>query len=363
MKIVIIGLSVTSSWGNGHAVTYRSLMAELLRRGHQVLFLERDVPWYSEHRDLTGTLSTCVALYKDLEELQRLHNSEVRDAACVIVGSYVPEGLVIGEWVRSITEGIAAFYDIDTPVTIANIELESCDYLDLASISRYDAYLSFTGGPLLHRIESEFGSPMARPLYCSVEPETYYPDEKTARWDLGYVGTYSDDRQPALDSLLLEAARRWPEGRFVVAGSQYPQTIAWPVNVGRILHLPPPAHVRFYNAQKFTLNLTRENMVKAGYSPSIRLFEGAACATPIITDYWQGLETFFRIGEEILTAVDTEDVLRLLRNTPESRLLEIGQNARRRVLAEHTPQHRVDALERYIEEAAMKRRLSKRRSA
>jgi spore maturation protein CgeB len=363
LKIVIIGLSITSSWGNGHAVTYRSLVAELTRRGHRVLFLERDVPWYAQHRDLTGEASASIALYSDLEELQQSYAAEVRDAACVIVGSYVPEGIAVGEWVRNIAEGVTAFYDIDTPVTISHVELDNCDYLDRTSIPSYDLYLSFTGGPLLSRIESEFGSPMTRPLYCSVEPEAYFPEDKQTRWDLGYLGTYSEDRQPALNSMLLEAARRWPAGRFVVAGSQYPQSVGWPVNVGQILHLPPPAHVRFYNAQRFTLNITRADMVRAGYSPSIRLFEAAACATPVITDYWQGLESFFKIGEEILTASGTEDILRTLWNVPESRRLEIGQNARRRVLSEHTPAHRVDALEEYIAEAATKRRLSRRRTA
>ena len=51
MNIVIIGLSITSSWGNGHATTYRSLIKGLRKRGHKVHFLERDVPWYANQRD------------------------------------------------------------------------------------------------------------------------------------------------------------------------------------------------------------------------------------------------------------------------------------------------------------------------
>ena len=354
MKIVILGLSITSSWGNGHATTYRGLVRELVERGHDLLFLERDVPWYAGNRDLPEPPYGRTRLYRSLKELKARHASRVRDADMVVVGSYVPEGVAVGEWVVEQARGVKAFYDIDTPVTLAKLERGDMEYLSPALIPRYDLYLSFTGGPTLRRIERKYGSPMARPLYCSVDPTLYYPDRSARpgeyRWDLGYLGTYSDDRQPPLERLMLDAAREWKDGRFVVAGPQYPRTIDWPENTKRIEHLPPARHRGFYNRQRFTLNITRADMIRAGYSPSVRLFEAAACATPIISDYWKGLDTFFRFDEEILVSRSPEDTLGYLLDLPDEVRRAIGARARERVLSEHTAAHRAAELEAYAGE-------------
>ncbi|MFB1481130.1 glycosyltransferase [Corallococcus sp. RDP092CA] len=198
----------------------------------------------------------------------------------------------------------------------------------------------------------ELGSPAARPLYCGCDPELYGPRAGTARWDLGYLGTYSHDRQPVLERLMLDAARRWPEGRFVVAGPQYPGDLAWPRNVERVQHLAPPEHAAFYTAQRFTLNVTRADMVRAGHSPSVRLFEAAACGVPVISDAWEGLDTFFTPGVELLVSHDAAETLRYLRELPEAEREAVGQRARARVLAEHTAAHRARTLEHYAREAA-----------
>ncbi len=347
LDVVILGLSITSSWGNGHATTYRGLVRELAARGHRILFLERDAPWYAENRDLPEPPYGRTVLYGSFEELQDRFTREVRNADFVMVGSYVPEGVAVGEWVTRTAGGATAFYDIDTPVTLAKLARGDYEYLTPELIPLYGAYFSFTGGPTLRRLERHYGSPMARPLYCSVDPALYRPEEIEPRWDLGYMGTYSDDRQPALDRLLLEPARRWSRGRFVVAGPQYPKEIRWPKNVKRTEHLEPKKHSRFYNQQRFTLNITRADMIAAGFSPSVRLFEAAACATPIISDTWAGLETFFAIGEEILTARSAGEVLQYLREIPERERRALGERARTRVLAEHTAAHRAEELEGY----------------
>ncbi len=271
----------------------------------------------------------------------------MQEADLVVVGSYVPEGVEVGRWVQQTAQGVKAFYDIDTPVTLAKLARGDTEYLDPAQIARYDLYLSFTGGPTLDRLEREYSSPKARPLYCSFDSELYFPEDVVVRWDLGYMGTYSDDRQPPLERLMLEPARCWPEGRFVVAGPQYPASIAWPANVERIEHLPPAEHRRFYCAQRFTLNITRPDMVRAGYSPSVRLFEAAACGVPIISDAWEGLETVLTPGEEILVAASPEDTLRYCREIADSERRQIAGSARARVLAEHTAAHRAAELEGY----------------
>lgn len=347
LRIVILGLSITSSWGNGHATTYRGLVRELTARGHHILFLERDVPWYASNRDLARPPHGRTALYRDLAELKRRFAAEVGEADLVIVGSYVPEGAQVGEWVTRTAHGLTAFYDIDTPVTLAKLARGEVEYITHRLIREYQLYLSFTGGPTLERLEQEYGASMARALYCSVDPALYYPEEVSARWDLGYMGTYSDDRQPALTRLLLGPARGWPEGRFVVAGPQYPRTVRWPRNVRRIQHLPPKRHRSFYNAQHFTLNLTRADMVTAGFSPSVRLFEAAACGTPIISDHWDGIDSLFEPDREILIARSSQKVLEWVRDLPESERHEVGRRARARVLAQHTASHRAAELEGY----------------
>ena len=350
LDIVILGLSITSSWGNGHATTFRALMRALSARGHNVCFLERDMPWYAENRDLPNPPYGLTQLYKSVAELKRRFARKVTDADLCIVGSYVPDGVEIGEWVIRTCRGVKAFYDIDTPVTLAKLNDGDAEYLTPQLVCLYDLYLSFTGGPVLRKIERELGSPMARALYCSVDPKVYFAEPCKAKWDLGYMGTYSVDRQPSLEKLLIEPARCARKLKTVVAGPMYPDEISWPRNVERIEHLAPAAHRRFYNSQRFTLNLTRADMRAAGYSPSVRLFEAAACATPIISDYWPGLETFFELDREILTASSADEVLRYLSEISETDRRAIGERARKRVLAEHTAERRAIELEEYVAE-------------
>ena len=350
LRIVIIGLSITSSWGNGHATTYRGLVRELVRRGHDVLFLEHDKPWYAENRDCPNPPFGRTELYASVADLRSRFVADVRDADAVIVGSYVPEGVTVGEWATRTARGVKAFYDIDTPVTLAKLEREDYEYLAPHLIPRYDLYLSFTGGPTLARLEKQFHSPRAVPLYCSVDPDLYFPERHKRKWDLGYLGTYSDDRQPPLERLMLDAARRWPQGKFVVAGPQYPESIRWPANVERIHHLPPAEHRNFYNEQAFALNITRADMVRAGYSPSVRLFEAAACAVPIISDRWEGIETIFEPDEEIFLADTAAGVLRLLRELPDEERRAAGQRGRDKILTKHTAAHRAAELEQYVRE-------------
>lgn len=361
MKFVILGLSITSSWGNGHATTYRGLVRGLAERGHEILFLERDVPWYADNRDYPKSRYCRIGLYKDLNQLHTQFADYVRKADVVIVGSYVPDGIAVGQWAIETARGLTAFYDIDTPVTLAKLDRNECDYLSPELIARYQLYLSFTGGPTLQHIENHYRSPMARALYCSVDPKLYFPENRKNKWVLGYLGTYSQDRQSGLRELLLKPARKMPWQRFIVAGPQYPRTIRWPKNVERITHLPPNLHRAFYNEQEFTLNITRDDMKQAGYSPSVRLFEAAACGTPIISDYWPGLETLLEPNKEILISNSAQDTVHYLTEiTPQTRAA-MGARARERILAEHTASHRAAELEEYA--AKLLGKISKRRRA
>ncbi len=355
LSIVFIGLSITSSWGNGHATTYRALVRELDAAGHRVTFLERDVPWYAANRDMPHPPWCVTHLYPSLDALKQ-HAATVARADLVVVGSYVPDGVEVCRWAQQTARGVVAFYDIDTPVTLAKLARGDFEYLAPEVMPGFDLYLSFTGGPTLRRIEDEYGVPLARALYCSVDPALYYPEDAAERWGLGYLGTYSDDRQPTLDRLLLEPARQAPDSRFVVAGPQYPGDIAWPANVERIEHCPPADHRGFYNAQRFTLNVTRADMIRAGWSPSVRLFEAAACGTPIVSDRWEGLDALFEPGREIIIAERPEEVARLLTDMPAEAARDMGERARRKVLAAHTAAHRAGELVAAWEEAAEARK-------
>ncbi|RHW17550.1 glycosyltransferase [Sphingomonas gilva] len=346
MKLVVLGLSLSSSWGNGHATTWRALLKAFARRGHDVLFLERTARWYADHRDLADPDYCRLAFYDDPAELEGWAD-EIGSAEAVIVGSYVPDGIAVGRWVQRHARGVAAFYDIDTPVTLARLAADDCAYLDRPLVRGYDLYLSFTGGPTLERLERAFGAPRARALYCSVDPDIYRPLPAPRRWDLSYLGTYSADRQPTLDRLLIDVARRLPERRFAVAGPQYPADIAWPDNVERIDHLPPAGHPAFYSASRFTLNVTRADMIAAGWSPSVRLFEAAACGTPIISDRWPGIEDLFAPGREIILADGGDAVVAALAGDA----ARIGEAARARVLGAHTAGHRAAELENALEQA------------
>ena len=345
VRLVVLGLSLSSSWGNGHATTFRALLSAFAARGHDVLFLERDVEWYRNHRDLPEPDFCRLEYYDSVADLERFAD-EVRAADAVIVGSYVPDGVAVGRWAQAKARGPVAFYDIDTPVTLAKLERGDHEYLSPDLIPGYHAYLSFTGGPTLIRLEEQHGSPAARALYCSVDPERYRPTGSPKRWDLTYLGTWSSDRQPTLERLLIEPARRAPDRRFAVAGPQYPDTIDWPANVERIEHLPPADHAAFYSASRFALNVTRADMIAAGWSPSVRLFEAAACATPILSDRWDGLGELFPPGEAIILADTADDVLGALERDAE----EMGRAAQAIVLAAHTAAHRAAELEGVLEE-------------
>jgi spore maturation protein CgeB len=345
LRVVVLGLSITSSWGNGHATNYRGLVRALSGRGHDVLFLERDVPWYAAQRDLAEPPWGRTELYGSVDELRERFAEALSDADLVVVGSYVPDGIDVAEHVLDAAGGAVAFYDIDTPVTLAALERGECEYLTPELATRFDLYLSFTGGPTLERLERGLGVRRARAFHCFVDADAYRPLEAEERWAVGYLGTYGADRQQALERLLLEPARSRPELRFVVAGPQYPDSLAWPANVERIEHLAPPDHPAFYAAQRFTVNVTRADMRRAGWSPSVRLFEAAACAVPVVSDWWEGLDSFFVPGREILV----EHTLERLDALSPDEARTVGERARARVLAEHTAEHRADELEAHVE--------------
>lgn len=336
LDLVFIGLSLSSAWGNGHATTFRSLLRGLNALGHRILFLECDRPWYAANRDMPQPDFCTLEYFQDARDLAARYGNTLRRADAVIIGSYVPEGVAVIEAVSDLGPKSLCFYDIDTPITLRKIEDGDEEYLARAQIPLFDAYFSFSGGASIEHLQQRYGARRAMPLYCSVDPDIYHPTRERRRWDLGYLGTYSADRQPMLEKMLIEPAQRLPQLRFVVAGSRYPDDIVWPANVERIEHIPPAMHASFYNRQRFTLNITRDDMVQAGWSPSVRLFEAAACRTPVISDSWPGLEELFPDGKAILIAETGDDVVTALTKIPDPDRRRIAATAARLVREGHT---------------------------
>ena len=351
MKIVFYGLTITSSWGNGHATTYRSLCRALTARGHRIEFVEKDVEWYRGNRDLSAPPYCNVHLYESWEASAGTLVALARDADAVVVGSYFPDAIAATHALLDAGCGPLLFYDIDTPITLSHLRAHGgCEYLQPAMIPHYAAYLSFTGGPSITELEANFHSPRAVPFYCSVDASLYAPTpvHDVYRCDLSYLGTYAADRQPKLMRLLDGAAALLPLSQFLVAGPQYPAGTAFHSNVRHIPHLAPPEHPAFYSSSRFTLNLTRTDMVTAGYSPSVRLFEASACGAAILSDRWNGLEEFLTPGEEVLVPSDEYEVAAVLRDTSDADRHAMGRRARERILAEHTSEHRARQLEQIV---------------
>ena len=336
-KIVIFGLTVSSSWGNGHATLWRALLRSLTSGGHEVTFFERDVPYYASTRDLHEGAGYELVLYRDWSEALPLAESALAVADVAMVTSYCPDARAATELIAS-KPLLHVFYDLDTPVTLDRLDRgEEVEYLPHDGFSRFDLVLSFTGGRALDELRTRLGAKRALPLYGSVDPDAHYAVAPLPyyRSDLSYLGTYAPDRQEAVERLFVGSARSMPDKRFVLGGSMYPREFPWTDNIYFFDHVAPPQHPAFYCSSKLTLNVTRGAMAARGYCPSGRLFEAAACGVPVLSDHFDGLETFFEPGKEILLARGTEEAIEALK-IPASELAEIGANAKKRVLAEHT---------------------------
>ncbi|MBV9609710.1 MAG: glycosyltransferase [Acidobacteria bacterium] len=352
MKITIFGLTLSSSWGNGHATPYRAIIRALDRKGHKVVFFEKDVDYYARRRDFSQWPHCDLVLYGQWEDVRRHALDEAATSDAIIVASYCPQGSRIADEVLDLWRPVHVFYDLDTPITLNNLRRGNLEYLCRDQIGQFDLYLSFTGGRILDELENCWGARRARPLHGCVDPDMYprVQAHEDFRCDLSYMGTYAADRQDKLDALFLEPARRLNRQQFVLAGSLYPWQWRWPENVRRFEHIAPADHPGFYSSSRVTLNITRGEMARAGYCPSGRFFEAASCGAAILTDTWDGLDSFFTLGEEIVPVSSAEDVVRAL-ELPEDELAAVANRARQRTLDEHTGEHRANELLQWIEEA------------
>lgn len=354
MKLVVFGLTLSSSWGNGHATIWRGLCGALSRLGHEITFFEKDVPYYANHRDLACPQDYELVLYSSWKGVAEQAETAIENSDAAIVTSFCPDAEAASDAVLDCPSSLHVYYDLDSPVTLQLLrENGKVEYVPHYGLSPFDLVLSYAGGRALDEMKQSLGAGRVAALYGSVDPEIYHRVNPSNRYfaDVSYLGTYSSDRQATLDQLFLEPARRTPTKRFLVGGAMYPEDFPWSENVWFVHHVPPPEHPAFYSSSKLTLSVTRGPMAELGYCPSGRLFEAAACETPLISDDWEGLSDFFEPGREILVAKDTGDVIDAL-NFDSEELRRIGAAARERVLEEHTADHRARQLLENLEMAA-----------
>jgi spore maturation protein CgeB len=337
LKITLFGLSLSSSWGNGHATPYRAIVRALHRLGHRVTFYEREVPYYAQHRDFTQWAYCDLKLYSSWDAIRREALAEAASSDVVMTASYVPEGARVADELLSLNGPLRVYYDLDTPVTLQQLKLGDLDYLRARQLGEFDLVLSWTGGSALSTLVRDYGVKHVRPLYGCVDPDVYrrVAPRPGLRCELSYMGTYAADRQSKLEEMFLEPVRQRPAWTFLLAGPMYPGEWQWPRNVRRVEHVAPADHAAMYSSSRLTLNLTRETMAASGYCPSGRFFEAAACGTPIVTDWFLGLDSFFEPGTELLVAQDAQEVLRGL-DRSDGELLGMARRARERTLEEHT---------------------------
>jgi spore maturation protein CgeB len=351
LKITIFGLTISSSWGNGHATPYRAIVRALHHRGHRISFFEKDVEYYARRRDFTVCPYCDLVLYTSWDDVRTRALREAAASDAVIVASYCPDGARITDLLLEAARPLKVFYDLDTPITLQNLRESGLPYLRRDQLPGFDLYLSFTGGRILQELEQTWGARLARPLYGCVDPDVHgrVAPRDGFRCALSYMGTYAADRQHKLDALFLEPARRRPQDAFVLAGSMFPRDWPWPANLRRFEHVAPADHPALYSSSRLTLNITRTGMARYGYCPSGRFFEAAACATPLITDTWEGLESFFTPGEELFLAHTADDVLAALACSADG-LSRLAARARQRTLDEHTGDRRAAQLLAYFDE-------------
>ena len=365
MKLVIFGLTISSSWGNGHATLWRGLCRCLSEKGHRVVFFEHDVPYYAGARDLYEMPGNDeLVLYENWYDIAPRAVREVSDADAVIVTSYCPDAIAATDIILG-SRALRVFYDLDTPVTLSrHARGEVNFYIGPRGLTDFDLVLSYTGGGALNALREDLGARFVAPLYGHVDPEHHRPAEPrdAYRADLSYLGTYAEDRRASLEELFIEPAKRRPNLRFLIGGALYPDAFPWRRNIHFVRHLPPGEHPAFFASSRATLNVTRADMARMGWCPSGRLFEAAACEAPVITDNWDGLETFFRPGSEVLVVRNADDILGAL-DKSDAELKTIAHAARERVLAEHTSRHRTDELLALLSEAMDRARWSRPQTA
>jgi spore maturation protein CgeB len=355
VKIVIFGLTISSSWGNGHATLWRGLCKNLVSLGHDIVFFERNTPYYAGARDLFELPGGRLEIYESWEDISARARLDAGEADATIITSYCVDACQAAAMVADCSRALRVFYDLDTPITLARLGAgEAVPYIGANGLEDFDLVLSFTGGESVFRdFRGLLGARRIEALYGHVDPDIHRPAAPLPHYHacLSYLGTFSQDRQQALESLFVAPARSRQDMRFLIGGAQYPTDFPWSPNIYFVRHLPPSEHAAFFASCRLTLNVTRQAMAQMGWCPSGRLFEAAACGAPILSDTWDGIADFFEPGAEILLARQKDDVLAAF-ELDDRELRRIADRARERVLDQHSSAKRAHQLVELLEQAS-----------
>lgn len=337
MKIFVFGSSITSSYWNGAATYYRGIYSNLADLGHRITFAEPDVYGRQQHRDAHDYSYVESIVYSTPGDLPRMY-SLATEADLIIKHSGV--GADDSELEFAVARGISsrakrAFWDVDAPATLARVEADPDPFRPL--IPDYDFIFTYGGGPPVVDHYLRLGARNCHPIYNGVDPEVHHPVPKdfSLECDLVLMANRLPDRERRVEHLFLRAAELAPEMRFVLGGEGWGSK-QLPPNVRWIGHVGTEDHNRVNCSARMVLNLNRDSMASVGFSPPTRIFEAAGASVCLVTDTWQGIESFFEPGKEILVADSAEKIVLLLRQTTPEQITQIGSAMRLRALRDHT---------------------------
>ena len=359
LNIAFFGSSLVSAYWNGAATYYRGIIRALHGLGHRITFYEPDAYDRQKHRDIPDPDWARVIVYPVDDEsgvLNALDHARGADMLVKTSGVGANDQLLeaaVLDIKRSNT--LTVFWDVDAPATLDRVKNDATDpFKDL--IPLYDLILTYGGGdPVVESYES-LGARVCVPIYNALDPDTHHPVPREERFacDLALLANRLPDREARIEEFFFEPARKLPELRFMLGGSGWGDK-SMPANVNYVGHVYTRDHNAFNCSARAVLNVNRDSMASYGFSPATRIFEAAGSGSCVITDAWKGIETFLTPGREVLVANDAGDVVQHLLALDEDKAKQIGDAARRRVVAEHTYQHRALQLQRLLQEYLFQR--------
>lgn len=354
MNIAFFGSSLVSAYWNGAATYYRGIIRALHGLGHHITFYEPDAYDRQKHRDIPDPDWARVVVYPvDGEDGVLGALEQARGADMLVktsgVGVFDPllEAAILG-FKNSNT--LAVFWDVDAPATLDRVKADASDPFK-GLIRDYDLILTYGGGEPVVNNYIALGARACVPIYNALDPDTHHPVPAEERFncDLALLANRLPDREARIDEFFFDVARALPDFRFVLGGNGWDDK-PMPANVNYVGHVYTRDHNAFNCSPRAVLNVNRESMASYGFSPPTRIFEAAGSAACLITDAWEGIDTFLTPDREVLVARDTDEVVQHLVALKDAEAKQIGQSAQKRVLAEHTYQHRALQLQRLFDD-------------
>jgi spore maturation protein CgeB len=347
-SISFFGSSLVSAYWNGAATYYRGIIRALHARGYDVTFYEPDAYERQQHRDIPDPPWARIVVYLPTDDgvAQALEQGCRADIVVKTSGVGVfDERLEAAVLAHRQANGLVLFWDVDAPATLDRVQQDPADPFR-ALIPRYDMILTYGGGTPVVAAYMACGARDCVPIYNALDPETHFPVDADPRFaaDLALLANRLPDREARVDEFFFRAARSLADRRLLLGGNGWADKPR-PGNVDYVGHVFTASHNAFNSSPLAVLNVSRDSMARYGFSPATRVFEAAGAAACLITDEWEGIDTFFEPERELLVAADGDAVAEHVRRLTPDRARTIGAAALRRVLAEHTYGHRVEQLE------------------